>query len=67
MIVWKAAAALLDSFFAVLIHHKEIIWCFFNNLIFIVVILDSQAIPLKYSINIVMHGNLALPLVGEIQ
>jgi hypothetical protein len=30
-------------------------------------VLDGQVIRLQYSINIVMHGDSALPLVGEIQ
>ncbi len=38
-----------------------------NNLVSIVMILDGKVLRLQYSINIVMYGNLALPLVGEIQ
>ncbi len=71
--VWKAAAASLDSFLQsslttkrlsgaalVLERHFPMIWypCW---------VLDGWVVHLQYSNYIVMHGNLALPLVGEIQ
>jgi hypothetical protein len=72
--VWKAAVASLDRFLQS--SHSPQRDCMglrclgtvlLNNLVSIVVVLDGQVIRLQYSINIVVHGDSALPLVGEIQ
>jgi hypothetical protein len=70
----ESGCSLIGQLLAVLIHNEDIVWCcacfgmaLLNNLVSIVMILDGQVLRLQYSINLVMHGDSVLPLVGEIQ
>ena len=73
-IVWKAAAASLDNYLQSSLTTKRLSGavlalerCLPTTSYLSLWSLEGQVVCLKYSINVIMHGDLVLPLVGEIQ